>query len=166
MPRAGDRSPGPRSFTHTRAPSLSTFFGLATLISVSAYWWRNQQVSVSQGSAQEFAKKLVDQGADAVFKASDLDGDGTLNQEEFSLAIADQQMGFAKFEVCGWKYYGDVCSRVIVLHPCRVRTESDIHGVLQGIEFCFVCNCLCVGFRVSALGLGSLSCCCHFGVER
>eukprot|EP00752_Nemacystus_decipiens_P011093 g9855.t1 len=66
--------------------------------SVSAYWWRNKQVSVSQGSAQEFAKKLVDQGADAVFKASDLDGDGTLNQEEFSLAIADQQMGFAKFE--------------------------------------------------------------------
>lgn len=58
---------------------------------------------MSQSSAQEFAKKLVDQGADAVFKASDLDGDGTLNQEEFSLAIADQQMGFAKFEVRGWK---------------------------------------------------------------
>eukprot|EP00904_Undaria_pinnatifida_P009784 jgi/Undpi1/5936/HiC_scaffold_2.g01210.m1 len=66
--------------------------------SVSAYWWRNQQVSISQASAQEFAKQLVEKGADAMFKASDLDGDGTLNQEEFSLAIADQQMGFAKFE--------------------------------------------------------------------
>lgn len=58
-------------------------------------------MSVSQGSAQEFAKKLVEQGAEAVFKASDLDGDGSLNDEEFSLAIADQEMGFAKFEVCG-----------------------------------------------------------------
>lgn len=57
-------------------------------------------MSISQASAQEFAKQLVEKGADAMFKASDLDGDGTLNQEEFSLAIADQQMGFAKFEVC------------------------------------------------------------------
>lgn len=57
-------------------------------------------MSVSQGSAQEFAKKLVERGAEAVFKASDLDGNGSLNEEEFSLAIADQQMGFAKFEVC------------------------------------------------------------------
>lgn len=56
-------------------------------------------MSVSQTSAQDFAKKLVDQGAEAVFKASDLNGDGALDEEEFSLAIADQQMGFAKFEV-------------------------------------------------------------------
>lgn len=56
-------------------------------------------MSVSQASAQDFAKKLVDQGAEAVFKASDLNSDGTLDEEEFSLAIADQQMGFAKFEV-------------------------------------------------------------------
>ncbi|CAM9426483.1 unnamed protein product, partial [Ectocarpus fasciculatus] len=77
--------------------------------SVSAHWWRNQQVSVSQGSAQDFAKRLVDQGAEAVFKASDLDGDGTLNEEEFSLAIADQQLGFAKFEASvnfGLRKYG------------------------------------------------------------
>lgn len=111
-PRAEGRqinqSPGlaQASFHFSRAPclpSLLSFLGRPTLLyvifSVSAYWWRNQQVSVSQGSAQEFAKKLVDRGADAVFKASDLDGDGTLSQDEFSLAIADQQMGFAKFEV-------------------------------------------------------------------
>lgn len=59
-------------------------------------------MSVSPASAQDFAKRLVDRGAGAVFKASDLDGDGTLNEEEFSLAIADQQMGFAKFEVRDW----------------------------------------------------------------
>lgn len=56
-------------------------------------------MSISQPSAQEFAKKLVENGAEAVFKASDLDGDGTLSQDEFSLAIADQELGFAKFEV-------------------------------------------------------------------
>lgn len=56
-------------------------------------------MSISQASAQEFAKKLVEKGAEAMFKASDLDGDGTLSQEEFSLAIADQELGFAKFEV-------------------------------------------------------------------
>lgn len=54
---------------------------------------------MSQESAQGFAKKLAVQGADVVFKSSDLDGDGKLNQEEFNLAIADQQMGFAKFQV-------------------------------------------------------------------
>lgn len=70
-----------------------------SVCSVSSYWWREQQVSISQASAQEFAKKLVEKGAEAVFKASDLDGDGTLSQEEFSLAIADQELGFAKFEV-------------------------------------------------------------------
>ena len=68
-------------------------------LSVSANWWKNQQLSVSQESAQDFARKLVEAGAEAVFKASDLDSDGALNQEEFSLAIADQQMSFAKFEV-------------------------------------------------------------------
>lgn len=56
-------------------------------------------MSVSQESAQLFAKTLVEKGADAVFQASDLDSDGVLNQEEFSLAIADQELGFAKFEV-------------------------------------------------------------------
>lgn len=56
-------------------------------------------MSVSQESAQNFAKKLVERGADAMFKAADLDGDGSLNQEEFSLAIADQELAFAKFEV-------------------------------------------------------------------
>ncbi|CAM9823111.1 unnamed protein product [Ectocarpus sp. 12 AP-2014] len=77
--------------------------------SVSAHWWRNQQTSVSQASAQDFAKRLAEQGASAVFKASDLDGDGTLNEEEFSLAIADQQIGFAKFEASvnfGLRKYG------------------------------------------------------------
>lgn len=56
-------------------------------------------MSVSQVSAQDFAKKLVDAGAEAVFKASDLDEDGSLNLEEFSLAIADQQQAFSRFEV-------------------------------------------------------------------
>lgn len=120
MPRAGDQSSGQLYPFHSLARALSptTFSRTATTLqhSVSAYWWRNQQVSVSQGSAQEFAKKLVDQGADAVFKASDLDGDGTLNQEEFSLAIADQQMGFAKFEVCvtrGCKCYCSVARTLL-----------------------------------------------------
>ena len=93
------------SLTRTLSPTFFYHGQRYPCNSVSAYWWRNQQVSVSQGSAQEFAKKLVDQGADAVFKASDLDGDGTLNQEEFSLAIADQQMGFAKFEVRIYVFY-------------------------------------------------------------
>lgn len=93
-------------FSSHRSPLLSPpppCACLSTLYSrsVSSSWWRNQQISVSQGSAQEFAKKLVDQGAEAVFKASDLDGDGTLNVDEFKLAIADQQMSFAKFEVRG-----------------------------------------------------------------
>lgn len=56
-------------------------------------------MTVSKESANDFAKKLTEKGSDAVFKAADLDGDGSLNQEEFNLAIADQQMGFAKFEV-------------------------------------------------------------------
>lgn len=54
---------------------------------------------MSLESAQDFAKKLSVQGADVVFSSSDLDGDGKLNQEEFNLAIADQQIGFAKFQV-------------------------------------------------------------------
>ncbi|CAM9165431.1 unnamed protein product, partial [Scytosiphon promiscuus] len=77
---------------------LARFLMLTSFGCVSAHWWKDQQVSVSQGSAQDFAKKLVEEGAEAVFKASDLDGDGSLNEEEFSLAIADQEMGFAKFE--------------------------------------------------------------------
>lgn len=60
----------------------------------------------------------MEQGAEAVFKASDLDGDGTLNEEEFSLAIADQQIGFAKFEVRGWcalRAGGSIVVKVVVL---------------------------------------------------
>lgn len=73
---------------------------LTTRHSVSAYWWKKQQLSVSPQSAQDFAKRLTDTGAEAVFKASDLDGNGDLNLEEFSLAIADQGQKFSQFEVC------------------------------------------------------------------
>ncbi|CAM9436051.1 unnamed protein product [Ascophyllum nodosum] len=84
----------------TYSPRFVAYFArfLLNYDSVSANWWKNQQLSVSQESAQDFARKLVEAGAEAVFKASDLDSDGALNQEEFSLAIADQQMSFAKFE--------------------------------------------------------------------
>ncbi|KAG5185410.1 hypothetical protein JKP88DRAFT_194574 [Tribonema minus] len=65
---------------------------------ISAYWWNAQQTKVSVASAQKFSKRLIEEGATSVFYNLDLDGNGSLSEEEFYAGLTDQTEAFSKFQ--------------------------------------------------------------------
>lgn len=78
---------------NTYSPRFAAYLArlLLNYDDVSSYWWETQLQKVSSGTANALAKRLVEEGSDAVFGTLDTNNDKQLSEDEFYYGLVDKE---------------------------------------------------------------------------